>query len=176
NTLEGRVPRSALGALPAKFTITAATGIADPGGKPALKDLGLGANLANGAIRGSEPARDWWDKQQAFDLYARTIDRFFHDVDLNRLSHGANQRYLPGPGYHDRLFLATKKISKEGGEEGTLQHYGIYLPTGYKPTRRWPLQWWFHFRGGNAHIAAAAVPRIFKDMGEDVHTIVVSPR
>ena len=175
NALEARVPRSALGGLPARLNVTAATGIADPSGKPALKDLGLGANLANIAFRQNEPARDWWDKQQAFSLYARTIDPFFHALDLGRLLHGANQRYVPGPGYHDRIFRSTKKISKEEGQQGTLQHYGIYLPTGYRADRRWPLQWWFHFRGGNAHIAAAAVPRIFKDMGEDVHSMVVTP-
>ena len=176
NALEARVPRNALGRLPSSFSVAAATGIADPNGKPLLKDLGLGANLANVAFRGNEPARDWWDKQQAFSLYAHTIDPFFHGVDVGKLLRGANQRYVPGPGYHDRLFTSTKRISKEEGEEGTLQHYGVYLPTGYSPRRRWPLQWWFHFRGGNAHIAAAAVPRIFKDMGEDVHTVVVSPR
>ena len=55
------MPRSALGGLPARLNVTAATGIADPSGKPALKDLGLGANLANIAFRQNEPARDWWD-------------------------------------------------------------------------------------------------------------------
>src|SRR5207302_5566664 len=101
NALEARVPRNALGRLPSSFTVAAATGIADPAGKPALKDLGLGANLANVAFRGNEPSRDWWDKRQAFSLYARTIDPFFQDVDLGRLTHGANERYVPGPGYHD---------------------------------------------------------------------------
>ncbi|MBV9214354.1 MAG: prolyl oligopeptidase family serine peptidase, partial [Actinobacteria bacterium] len=175
NALEARVPRSALGGLPSKLSVAAATGIADPGGGPALKDLGLGANLANVAFRGDEPARDYWDKQQAFSLYARTIDPFFHALDVSRLLAGANERYVPGPGYHDRIFVSTRRISREEGEQGTLQHYGVYLPNGYRRDRLWPLQWWFHFRGGNAHIAAAAVPRIFKDMGEDVHTIVVTP-
>ena len=175
NALEARVPRSLLGPLPAGFGVAAATGIADPGGKPALKDLGLGANLANVAFRPNEPARDWWDKQQAFSLHDGTIDPFFRSVSLGALLHGANQAYHPGPGYHDRIFSSTPAISQESGQQGVLQHYGVYLPTAYRPDRPWPLQWWFHFRGGNAHIAAAAVPRIFKDMGEDVNTIVVSP-
>jgi dienelactone hydrolase len=176
NALEARIPRSVLGVLPSSFSMAAATGVADPGGKPRLKDLGLGANLANVAFRGSEPARDWWDKRQAFSLYDRTIDPFFHAVGLAALAHGATQQYRPGPGYHDRIFTSARAISQEKGQEGVLQHYGVYLPTAYRPDAKWPLQWWFHFRGGNAHIAAAAVPRIFKDMGEDLNTIVVSPR
>src|SRR5436190_2090598 len=176
NAIEARVPRSALPVLPQGFSVAAATGIADPAGKPRLKDLGLGANLANVAFRRQEPARDWWDKRQAFSLYDRTIDPFFHGASLARLLGGTNERYRPGPGYHDLIFTSSRRISHEGGQEGILQHYGVYLPTAYRPDRRWPVQWWFHFRGGNAHIAAAAVPRIFKDMGEDVNTVVVSPR
>ncbi|MFL5781761.1 MAG: prolyl oligopeptidase family serine peptidase, partial [Thermoleophilaceae bacterium] len=176
NALEASVPRSATGPLPPAFSVAAATGVADPGGKPLLKDMGLGANLANVAFRASEPARDWWDKRQAFSLHDGTIDPFFHGVRLAALRGGANESYRPGPGYHDRIFTSSETISKEESEEGVLQHYGVYLPTAYRPDRGWPVQWWFHFRGGNAHIAAAAVPRIFKDMGEDLDTVVVSPR
>jgi hypothetical protein len=176
NALEASVPRAALGPLPQSFAVAAATALADPSGKPLLKDMGLGANLANVAFRGAEPARDWWDKRQAFTLHDGTIDPFFRGVRLAALRGGANEAYRPGPGYHDRVFKSSETISKEDGEEGILQHYGVYLPTAYRPDREWPLQWWFHFRGGNAHIAAAAVPRIFKDMGEDLDTIVVSPR
>src|SRR5207248_8600726 len=94
---------------------------------------------------------------------------------VGALLHGANETYHPGPGYHDRIFTSSTAISQESGQQGVLQHCGVYLPTAYRPDREWPLQWWFHFRGGNAHIAAAAVPRIFKDMGEDVNSVVVSP-
>ena len=176
NAIEARVPRAALGPLPRAFAVAAATGVADPKGGPRLQDLGLGANLANAAFRANEPARDWWDKRQAFSLHDRTIDAFFHGVRLPALLDGTSETYRPGAGYHDRIFKSSPTISQEHGEEGVLQHYGVYLPTAYRPDRRSPLQWWFHFRGGNAHIAAAAVPRIFKDMGEDLNTVVVSPR
>ena len=112
---------------------------------------------------------------QAFALYGRTIDPFFQAVDLSLLRAGANQRYQPGPYYHDRIFSSSEAISQEHSEQGVLQHYGVYLPTAYRPSRPSPIQWWYHFRGGNAHIAADAVPRIFKDEGEDVNSIVVSP-
>ncbi|MEA2274193.1 MAG: hypothetical protein QOI98_2901, partial [Solirubrobacteraceae bacterium] len=175
NAIEARVPLSALGSPPASFTLAAATGLIDASGS-GLRDLGTGPNVANVAFRSDEPSRDWWDKRQALELFAGTIDHFFAPVDLGRLRAGANQRYLPGPGYHDRLFLSDTAISREGGLDGVFQHYGVYIPTGYDPGKATPLQFWMHFRGGTAHIGAAAVPRIFKHMGEDVHTIVVSPR
>ena len=141
-----------------------------------LADTGLGANLANVAFRADEPVRNWWDKRQAFSLHERTIDPFFADVELAKLMRGRNERYLPGPGYHDRIFASDHRISTEKGLEGALQHYGVYLPHAYTDRRRVPAQWWFHFRGGTAHIAAAAVPRIFEDMGEDRGALVISPR
>jgi pimeloyl-ACP methyl ester carboxylesterase len=56
-----------------------------------------------------------------------------------------------------------------------LQHYGLYIPTSYSPDRPNPVQWWFHFRGGRAHIAAAVVPGVIKQMGEDAGSLVVTP-
>jgi pimeloyl-ACP methyl ester carboxylesterase len=52
----------------------------------------------------------------------------------------------------------------------------VYVPTAYDENASSPLQWWFHFRGGTAHIAAAGVTRVFDDMGEDRDALVVSPR
>jgi hypothetical protein len=174
NALEARVPRSALGSLPDGFSVAAATGTAGDGGD--LADTGLGANLANVAFRSREPARNWWDKQQAFALHDRTIDPFFRSVELPKLLGGRNERYVPGPGYHDRIFTSSERISREGALEGVLQHYGVYVPQAYQEGTESPIQWWFHFRGGTAHIAAAAVPRIFDDMGEDRDALVVTPR
>jgi pimeloyl-ACP methyl ester carboxylesterase len=37
------------------------------------------------------------------------------------------------------------------------------------------VQWWFHFRGGRAHIAAAVAPGIIHQMGEDAGSLVVTP-
>lgn len=175
NALEASVPRHLLGPLPNRLSVAAATGLIDPGGTR-LKDLGLGANLANVAFRTHEPVRDWWDREQALALYHRTIDPFFARLDLHRLATGASERYVPGPGYHERIFRSSPRISAEHDQEGVLQHYGVYLPSGYRAGRRAPLQLWMHWRGGTANAAAALAPRIFKDLGEDQHTIVVSPR
>lgn len=176
NAVEARIPRR-LGAvtLPPQVGVAVATGLPD-GTQARLKSLPIAPNVANVAFRSREPSRDWWDREQALTLVKGTIDPFFAHADLGALAQGANQRYLPGPGYHDRLFHSTPRISKEEKLEGTLQHYGVYLPKSYRPAQPSPLQWWFHFRGGTAHIAAALVPRIYTDMGENANTIVVSPR
>src|SRR5204862_4781922 len=138
NALEARIPRSAIPGLPSDFKIAAATGIAEG---DHLKDLGLGANLANVAFREDEPSRDWWDKRQAFSLYDRTIDPFFHAVSLAKLRSGATQTYTPGAGYHDRIFTSSPQISQEHGQEGILQHYGVYLPSSYRRGPASPIQW-----------------------------------
>ena len=172
NAIEARVPRAALGEVHA---VAAASGLADPGAD-GLKDLGLGANLANVAFRADEPVRDWWDKRQALALHAGTIDEFFQEVSLRRLRRGANERWSPGPGYHERVFRSSENISEERGREGILQHYGIYLPSSYEAGEASPLQFWMHWRGGTANAAAALAPKIFHELGEGVDTIVVSPR
>src|SRR4051812_37326163 len=168
NTLEARLPRAGGQTL----GVAVAAGLID-GDK--LKALGVGPNVANVAFRTHEPARDWWDKQQALTLEQGTIDPFFTTASLGRMRRGDSERYMPAAGYHDRIFTSSPTISAEHGQDGVLQHYGVYLPTGMKRGRPTPTQYWLHFRGGNAHIAAAVAPGIFKDMGEDVHSIVITP-
>ena len=172
NAIEARVPRAMLGSVQA---VAAATGLADPG-SDRLKDLGLGANLANVAFRTGEPVRDWWDRRQALALHAGTIDPFFQDVDLAELTSGANQSWTPTAGYHERIFTSSREISEEKGREGIRQHYGVYLPSEYQPGEESPLQLWMHWRGGSANAGAALAPKIFHDLGEGVDTVVVSPR
>src|SRR3954452_3458646 len=133
------------------------------------------ANIANVAFRTKEPSRDWWEKQQALALEQGTIDPFFATADLTAMRAGKNQRYRPTSGYHERIFDSSPAISSESGRHGILQHYGLYIPTGYSSSRPNPVQWWFHFRGGRAHIAAAVVPGVIKQMGEDADSVVVTP-
>src|SRR4051794_1151290 len=169
NTIEARVP--AVGGD--RVGVAAATGVLGDGAT--LKDLGGGPRVAHVALRTREPSRGWGDKQQALALQRGTIDDFFATADLGRMRRGADERYVPGPGYHDRIFTSSPLISAEHGQDGVTQHYGVYLPGGYHAGRATPTQFWLHFRGGNAHIAAAVAPGIFHDMGEDVHSIVVTP-
>jgi hypothetical protein len=166
NAIEARIPGSLLG------------GTRQPGVAVAsslLDDAGLFTRTANVAFRFDEPAQEWWDKRQALALHAGSIDEFFLAVDLDRMDDGATERYVPGPGYHEAIFTSTENISEESGDKGLLQRYGVYLPTSYTPGRDTPAQFWLHFRGGTAHVAAHVVPGVFWDMGEDHDTMVITP-
>ena len=156
--------------------MAAAAGLADPGADR-LKDLGLGANLANVAFRTGEPVRDWWDKRQALALHAGTIDPFFQPVDAATADVG-RERALDA---RARLPRADLPLERE--------HLGGARPRGHPPALRRlpavratrpgtasPLQFWLHWRGGTANAGAALAPRIFHELGENVETIVVSPR
>ncbi len=178
NALEARLPLTASGTI----RLAAATGLAAEDGSGfaplaiEMNDATPHANLANVAFRFDEPVRVWFDKFQALSLHAQTIDSFFTEIDAASLAGGATETFVPGPGYHDRIFLSdsTPGVARESGRNGLFQHYGVYLPTSYagEPT---PLQWWLHWRGGNAHSGGGIVPRVFKHFGENRDTIVVSP-
>ena len=176
NGIEASFPRSDLaGAGPIRFA--AATGLVDSTTRQ-LVDLGPASsdvNVANVAFR-NEPVRTWFDKRQALALHAGSIDEFFTTVDLDALAGGANDTWRPTAGYHEAIFTSTPNISRESGQDGILQHYGLYLPTSYDGVRGHPLQFWMHWRGGKAHSAATVSPRIFRDLGEDRNAIVVAPR
>lgn len=182
NAIEAAVPLELLGAEP--VALTAATGPYDPAagdGTGGFADTGLGANLANVAFRRDEPVREWFDERQALALHDGAIDGFLHALDLADLRGGRTEAYLPGPGYHERVFASTTPgLAQEAGREGLFQHYGLYLPTAVTGARAsgevLPLQLWLHWRGGNAHSAAALTPGVFRHFGEDRDGIVVSPR
>ena len=163
NTLEARLPR------PPGDTARLAVGALDPAG-----------NVANVAFRTSEPVRVFFDQHQALGLHedGGAIDRFGIDVDLTALDAGVTEAWTPGPGYHDRIFRSDEAISSEEGEDGVWQHYGLYLPASWDASgdRLHPLQWWLHWRGGEAHTAGAVIPKLFRDLGDDHDSIVVSPR
>jgi pimeloyl-ACP methyl ester carboxylesterase len=135
------------------------------------------ANLANVAFRYEEPVRIWFERDQALSLYSGTIDPFFTRIDDSKLTAGVSETYTPGHGYHDRIFLSesTPGVARESGINGLFQHYGLYLPAAYDGSTKLPLQWWLHWRGGSAHSGAAVVPKVFKQYGEDLDTIVVAP-
>lgn len=166
NSIEASVPRALLGAEP---RLALATGLLRPDG---------GLTVANVAFRTAEPVRTWFDQQQALVLHAGSIDDFVLDVDLDALAAGANETWTPGPGYHDRIFTSSERISREQGLDGIYQHYGVFLPDAVadRPGEPRPLQWWLHWRGGNAHTAAAVIPGMFQDLGENRDAIVISPR
>ena len=174
NAIEARLPAALLEGSTHRVGVAVAAGLADTSGTE-LATLPLQPNVANVAFRTDEPARDWWDKDQALELYQGTMDEFFTTADLDRMVAGVNERYVPGPGYHERVFVSTPDISRETGTNGILQYYGVYLPSDYDPRRPTPSQYWFHFRGGSGNVAAAVVPGVIWDMGEQEHSIVITP-
>jgi hypothetical protein len=177
NAIEARLPRALFERD--DLHLTAALGALDETGT-AFADTGLGANLANVAFRLDEPVREWFDLRQALALHAGDIDEFLLAVDLGLLDAGTTERSVPGPGYHDRIFLSTTPgLAQERSREGERQHYGVFLPSAIAdlaPDGVLPLQWWLHWRGGTAHVGAMVSPGIFRHMGEDRGGIVVSPR
>ena len=156
-------------AVEARIPVADARGIAVAAGRP-------DGTIANVAFRTNEPVREWFDREQALALHAGSIDGFFTPLDLAALRAGATERYVPGPGCHERVFTSTDQISQERSEEGILQHYGVFLPTAYDAAKASPLQLWLHWRGGKANSAGATIPGMFRDLGEAHDTIVVSPR
>jgi pimeloyl-ACP methyl ester carboxylesterase len=180
NAIEARVPLSLVAgdglslALATGPSNAEGTGFAHLTMETTAGDAAPHANLANVAFRTDEPVRVWFEKDQALALHSGTIDPFFTEIDLAKLADGTGESYEPGPGYHDRIFVSTDQVATEGGRNGLFQHYGVYLPAAYDGSPA-PLQWWLHWRGGNAHSAATQIPEMFRQFGEDYDTIVVSP-
>jgi poly(3-hydroxybutyrate) depolymerase len=182
NALEASVPLASLTNADGDLVLAAASGKpndARDGFAPLAIETNnetAHANVANVAFRFSEPVRYWFEKTQALSLHAGTIDRFFTTVAVSDLTGALSQRYVPGPGYHDRIFVSPPDtgVPNESGRNGIVQHYGVFLPSAYDGSPA-PLQWWLHWRGGDAHSGAAVVPKVFKQFGEDRDTIVVAP-
>ena len=166
NAVEAAVPRTLVPGATVKLLVAAGT----------YNGSGGVTSVANVAFRPSEPVRIWFDQQQALALFHHDVDQFFTTVDADRLVAGASETYRPGAGYHDRIFTSDAAISAERGEEGVFQHYGVYVPSSYDPSKPASLTFWLHWRGGKAHSAAAFTPRVMKEYGEDRGSLVVSPR
>lgn len=195
NAIEALLPDATAAGRGGRLSLAVATGRFDPAG-PALATLAapggdpLASNVANVAFRFRERVRTWFDRGQALDLLDGTIDAYFVDLLASSLRRGRTERYEPGPGYHDRIFVS--RVAEGPGFErqmdGVWQHYGLYLPDGWeeRPTSGTPVQWWFHWRGGQAHSAAAVIPRMFQTLGDGVaatpvtsgiaDSVVVAPR
>jgi dienelactone hydrolase len=176
NVLEAAVPLELLAGD--RLRLSVATGVSDGAGglvdlRSEKADL---VNVANVAFRAAEPVRIRFDKQQAFSLAGGSIDAFVQDVDVEGLRDGRSEAFRPGPGYHERHFLSTEQISREGDLDGLWQPYGVYVPSSYDPAGAARLTWWMHWRGGDTHDAAVVSPRTMRDFGEDVDGLVVAPR
>lgn len=163
NAVEAVLPLEAL-AVDGLLRMTALT--LDAEGRP-----------SNVAYRFGEPIAGVYNEQhQALALHAGRVDAFVNLIDVASMTGGLSERVRPGVGYHERQFLSGANISTEGGENGRLQHYGLYIPSGYDGSTPTPITYWLHYRGGKGHSGAAWTPRLIRQLGEDVGNIVVTPR
>jgi len=182
NAMEIAIPRALIDPAPSVLKIGIATGVVNSGGT-GLADVSTGdatADLVNVAFRFNEPVRIRMDREQALALHAGSMDPFLAPIDTTKLLDGATQTFTLGPGYYDRIYESHSPVDREessGGEyQGMFQHYGLYIPTGYKQGTASPATVWLHPRSdGNAHLAAAWVPGIIKQLGEERHNIIISP-
>lgn len=177
-------------ALPSALGLGLATGYTQPDTDPA-PDHGLAqvrqgdaqSDWINVAFRAQEPARIWMDHDQALALREGNIDEFLAPVDLAALAGGATESFAPNPGgYFERILESDSAVVREssdnGYHQGRFQHYGMYLPTAYKTPNGCvpcPATWSTHYRGGHAHDAAAWVPGLLRQLGEQAGNIVISP-
>ena len=182
NALEIGIARAFLGAVPGTLGVGIATGVVNAAAD-GLADISTGtatADLINVAFRSDEPVRIRMDREQALAMLAGSIDRFFATVDLSKLTGGATETFAPGPGYYDRIYISDSPVVREthesGEYQGVFQHYGLYIPTKYRPDEPNPATVWLHPRSsGNAHLAGAWVPGIIRQLGEYRGNVIISP-
>ncbi|MGH2710830.1 MAG: prolyl oligopeptidase family serine peptidase [Actinomycetota bacterium] len=176
NAVEVSLPGELVSRADGTVRLLAATGVVDAAGTGFRDEPAVGANLYNVAFRFTEPVRVWMDKMQAMALFGGSADEFLATVDLGKLESGATEELVPRPGYYERIFESTTPgLAVEGGNQGLFQHYGLYLPDNYRPDRAHPATFWLHWRGGKANSAGGWTPRVFRQLGDDLGGIVVSP-
>jgi pimeloyl-ACP methyl ester carboxylesterase len=156
-----------------ELRLVAATGLADTGGYT-LAGGGLAGPIAKVVPRFDEPVQSTYDRLQAVALAARTIDRFFVTVSVDRLRAGDSERLLPGPGYSVRTYLVPEARSSEGGTNGSLRQYGLYLPQGV-PESPAPATLLLRGSSMSAHGLAAITPGLFQNLGDDNGAVIISP-
>jgi pimeloyl-ACP methyl ester carboxylesterase len=182
NAVEIGVPLSLLGSIPDDIGVGVATGVVNESAT-GLADISTGdakADLVNVAFRFEEPVRIRMDRDQAIELLAGSIDPFLARVSLSKLTGGATQSFTPQAGYYDRIYVSDSPVNAEtdsGGEfQGAFQHYGLWIPTAYRPGVPNPATVWLHPRSsGNAHLAGGWVPGIIRQLGERRGNIIISP-
>ncbi|MDP9139387.1 MAG: prolyl oligopeptidase family serine peptidase, partial [Pseudomonadota bacterium] len=153
--------------------LVAATGLAAPGNYE-LDAGGAAGPLAKVVPRFDEPVQSTYDRLQALALAARDIDRFFVTVSLDRMRAGDSEQLLPGTGYSVRTYVTPETRGSEGGTDGILRQYGLYVPLGYSGD---PAPATLLFRGSSmsAHGLAAITPGLFQNLGDDNGAIIISP-
>lgn len=177
NTLEISVGRTFV-EDPSTVGVGIATGLIDGNDLLDVRSGDAKSSLVNVAFR-SEPARVWMDKRQALALRDGNIDAFSVPIDLAALEAGTTQTFTQRPGYYEAIYVVDSPANEErvvnAYFQGPYQHYGLYLPDTYDHGSRYPAMFWMHYRGGHAHDAAAWLPGVLRQFGDEKDSIVVTP-
>jgi pimeloyl-ACP methyl ester carboxylesterase len=173
NSLEARLPlrrTSSHGSI----RMVAAAGVAEAG-RFQLVSNALAGPLAKVVPRLHEPVQAVYDRAQAVSLASHDIDGFLASISLQRLRAGSTQRLLPGGGYNVRTVDTDPRYSREGGTNGALRQYGLYLPRTFSWRR--PVAATVMLRGSSmtAHSFGAISPNLFRQLGDDNGAVVISP-
>jgi pimeloyl-ACP methyl ester carboxylesterase len=182
NAVEIAIRRSFIPSLPGVVKVGLATALVGdtPSGIGKVRTGDAASDLINVAFRFDEPVRVRMDREQALALRLGKIDRYLAPVDLSKMTAGYTERFTLRPGYFDRIYVSSSPVVREehsGGEyQGIFQHYGLYIPTGYRPAALNPAMVWLHSRSSaGTHLAGAWVPGIIRQLGEQRDAVVITP-
>ncbi len=173
NAMEFTLPRAML-EKDGHVRLALASGLSSPAGLVPVSTGNGWSNLLNVAFR-QEPVWLWNDQSQALALHDGNIDTMMQTLDLHRLEAGATEAWQPTAGYHERTMRSDPARSRETGQDGVWQPYGLYVPASWSPDATSPATFWLHWRGGTVHQAAAWTPRVFLELGEHLNAIVAVP-
>jgi dienelactone hydrolase len=172
NALETRLPLRAV-ARHRAIRMVAAVGMVGSGFD--LVPNGQAGPLAKVAPRLHEPVQAVYDRGQAVALANHDIDRFLTRIAVSRLRAGTSERLLPGVGYNVRTVPGERRLSREGGTQGLLRQYGLYLPRHFSWGRKMPATVMLRGSSMTAHSFGAISPNLFRQLGDDNYAAVISP-
>lgn len=181
NAVEISVPRNQV-ELEGSIQLALGTCYIEASACKSVKTGDAKGDLLNVAFRPKEPARIWMDSEQSFAIHDGNIDGYMASIDLAKLDAGANEAFDVRPGYYERIYATDSMVNNEAQNSGSyfqgrFQQYGIYFPSNYRgaDSGPYPTTWWMHYRGGHAHDAAAWVPGLIREFGEQKGNIVITP-
>lgn len=173
NALFAKLPLARVMRDADSLRFVAATGLVAAGAYE-LDAGGAGGPVAKVVPRYDEPVQAIYERRQALALAKHDADEFFTDVSLARMRASDSEALRPGVGYSVRTYIAPESRGSEGGTDGILREYGLYVPAGLGAE---PAPATLVFRGSSmsAHAMASVTPGWFQNLGDDNGAIVISP-
>jgi dienelactone hydrolase len=133
----------------------------------------------------------WGEEVQSQSLANRNVSNLGQQVDLGELEAGASDGYTPVPGrFYNRIFRSNQDYgegislkqnpSAPGGDPtpqflSPYQPYGLYIPAGYTPGNSAPLLINGHSLDVNHNEYKAVAPNLYKQLGDDRLSFVITP-